>query len=164
MHTSAAGFDHAPDPLLALEAAAEHLGWTCLRAEETELLLSAEMPGVSMQLSAQWLAAEETLQVAATWDMPVPPAREREVAALVHLANTRLPLGHFELWGNAVMFRHAQMMAENALADEERARRLLHRLAQTCAQFYPAFQFVIWAGKSAEEALAACLFETEGQA
>ena len=164
MHASVAGFDVAPDPLLALEAAAERLGWACLRAEEAELLLSAEMPGVTMQLSAQWLAAEETLQVAATWDMPVPEARLREVAALVQLVNTRLPLGHFELWGCKVVFRHAQMMAERDFADEERAQRLLRRLAQACAQYHPAFQFVIWAGKSAEEALAACLFETIGEA
>ena len=164
MQASAAGFDDAPDPLLALEAAAEHLGWACLRADRAELLLSAELESLTVQLSAQWRAADELLQVAAMWDMPVPPARRADVAALVQLANTRLSLGHFELWGEEVVFRHAQMMAERDLADEQRARRLLRRVAQACAQYHPAFQFVIWAGKKADEALAACLFETAGEA
>lgn len=164
MHASAAGFDDTPDPLLALEAAAEHLGWACLRAERAELLLSAKVGGVVMQLSAQWQAADDLLQVAAMWDMQAPPARKAEVAALVQLANTRLPLGHFELWGSEVVFRHAQMMAERDLMDEVRAGRLLRRVAQACAQYHPAFQFVIWAGKTADEALAACLFETVGEA
>jgi hypothetical protein len=129
-------------------------------------LLSTGINGLAMQFSAQWSRGEELLQVAATWDMPVPPARRAEVAALVQLVNTRLSLGHFELWGEEaqVVFRHAQMMAESDLADEARARRLLERVAETCARHHPAFQFVIWAGKTAEEALAACLFETMGEA
>ena len=31
-------------------------------------------------------------------------------------------------------------------------------------QFLPAFNFVVWAGKSAEEAVAAVVFETAGEA
>ena len=166
MRVSTAHFDQEADPLLALEAAAEHLGWACLRAGREELLFSASENGLGMQLSAQWRREDELLQVAAMWDMQVPPARRAEVAALVQLANTRLSLGHFELWGEEaqVVFRHAQMMAEGDLADTARARRLLKRVAETCACYHPAFQFVIWAGKSAKEALEACLFDTMGEA
>ena len=34
----------------------------------------------------------------------------------------------------------------------------------SCERFYQAFQFVLWAGKSAREALDAAMFETSGQA
>lgn len=34
----------------------------------------------------------------------------------------------------------------------------------TCERYYPAFQFVIWAGKSAREAMDAVMFETCGEA
>ena len=33
-----------------------------------------------------------------------------------------------------------------------------------CERFYPAFQFVLWGGKSAEEAIAAAMLETQGEA
>ena len=33
-----------------------------------------------------------------------------------------------------------------------------------CERFYPAFQFVIWGGKSPLEALTAAMLETEGEA
>jgi hypothetical protein len=33
-----------------------------------------------------------------------------------------------------------------------------------CERYYPAFQFVVWAGKSAHEAMSAAMFETEGEA
>ncbi|MGH6959444.1 MAG: YbjN domain-containing protein, partial [Dongiaceae bacterium] len=33
-----------------------------------------------------------------------------------------------------------------------------------CERFFPAFQFVLWGGKSPEEALAAAMLETVGEA
>ena len=35
---------------------------------------------------------------------------------------------------------------------------------QECNRFYPAFQHVIWAGKSPRDALDSALFETAGEA
>ena len=119
-----------------------------------------------MQLSVQWLEREGLLQISATWDMRVPPARRRAVAELVQLVNTHLPLGHFELWDESgtVIFRHAQMIGGEHAPDEGQARELLQRVAASCARYYPAFQFVLWAGKTPKEALRACLFDTMGEA
>jgi hypothetical protein len=33
-----------------------------------------------------------------------------------------------------------------------------------CERYYPAFQFVVWAGKSASEAMSAAMFDTAGEA
>jgi hypothetical protein len=33
-----------------------------------------------------------------------------------------------------------------------------------CERYYPAFQFVVWAGKTATEAMSAAMFDTEGEA
>jgi hypothetical protein len=35
---------------------------------------------------------------------------------------------------------------------------------EACERYYQSFQFVVWAGKSSEDALAATMLETEGQA
>jgi hypothetical protein len=35
---------------------------------------------------------------------------------------------------------------------------------QACERHFQAFQFVVWAGKTAREALSASLFETTGRA
>jgi len=35
---------------------------------------------------------------------------------------------------------------------------------EACERYFPAFQFVIWAGKSAESAIESSLFETMGHA
>jgi hypothetical protein len=35
---------------------------------------------------------------------------------------------------------------------------------EACERYYQAFQFILWAGKSAPDALAGTLFETVGEA
>lgn len=166
MRAQAASMDKGADPLLAMEAAAEALGWYCLRSTREELLLSAALPSLNVQFGVQWQAAEELLQITAMWDLRVPREHRGPVAELVQLVNTHLPLGHFELWddGGTVVLRHAQLADGGMMASEQQARRLLRRLSTACAQYYPAFQFVVWAGKSPRAALQACLFETMGEA
>ena len=44
------------------------------------------------------------------------------------------------------------------------ARALLKAALEACERYYQSFQFVVWAGKSPEDALAATLFETQGHA
>ena len=166
MRAQAASFETGADPLLAVEAAAEGLGWSALRSAPEELLLAAALPSLNVQFSVQWLAGEELLQITAMWDMRIPRERRAAAAALVQLVNTRLPLGHFELWDDdgVVVLRHAQMALPGSGADEEQATRLLQRLSEACARYHPAFQFVVWAGKEPRAALDACLFETLGEA
>ncbi len=41
---------------------------------------------------------------------------------------------------------------------------MLKSAVDACERYYQAFQFVLWAGKPAREALDAVLFETEGEA
>ena len=44
------------------------------------------------------------------------------------------------------------------------ARRCSSSALDACEGYFPAFQFVVWAGKPAREALDAAMFETSGEA
>jgi len=41
---------------------------------------------------------------------------------------------------------------------------LLATALDACERYFPAFQFVVWAGKPARVALDAAMFDTQGQA
>jgi hypothetical protein len=41
---------------------------------------------------------------------------------------------------------------------------LLSNALDACERYYPAFQFVVWAGEGAGEALEAAMFDTAGHA
>ena len=166
MRAQLAAMPDLDDPLATVEEMAEDAGWSCMRAAPEELMLSIPGELMDLQASAQWIREARTLQFTCMWDMPVAPARREQVERLVALANARLPLGHFEYWRDAgmVLFRHGLPLPEGRAPDMAQVATLMQRAIAACTQYFPAFQFVVWAGKSAHEALSACLFETAGEA
>jgi hypothetical protein len=62
------------------------------------------------------------------------------------------------------MFRHALVLAGGMQASGEQCESLLKSALDSCERYFPAFQFVVWAGKSARDALNAAMFETSGEA
>jgi hypothetical protein len=108
----------------------------------------------------------EALHVACAFDLKVPERRRGEVLQLVSRINEQMWVGHFDLWSseNVVMFRHSLLLAGGAEATHAQCETMLRASVEACERYFQAFQFVIWAGKTAREALDAVLFETEGQA
>ena len=46
----------------------------------------------------------------------------------------------------------------------QQAETLVEAAIEECERFYPVFQFVLWADKTPQEAIAAALIETQGEA
>jgi hypothetical protein len=62
------------------------------------------------------------------------------------------------------MHRHGLILTGGAQPSATQCAALLDNALQACERHYQAFQFVLWAGKSAKEALASANFETKGEA
>jgi hypothetical protein len=62
------------------------------------------------------------------------------------------------------MFRHALVLSGGSAATAEQCSALLGAGLDACERYFPALQFVVWAGKSASEAMDAAMFETAGEA
>jgi len=56
------------------------------------------------------------------------------------------------------------VLAGDGEATGHQCETLLSTALESCERYFPAFQFVVWAGKSAREALDAAIFDTRGQA
>ena len=54
------------------------------------------------------------------------------------------------------------MLAGGADPTSQQVEVLLSSALEACECYFPAFQFVVWSGTSAKEALAGVLFETSG--
>jgi hypothetical protein len=108
----------------------------------------------------------EALHLACAFDLKVPERRRAEVQALISMINERLWVGHYDLWvkEGIVMFRHALVLAGGVEASGRQCESLLSTALDTCERYFTAFQFVVWAGKSAKESLDAAMFETSGEA
>ena len=56
------------------------------------------------------------------------------------------------------------MLPGGIAASTAQCETMLAAALHACERYYPAFQFVVWAGKTAAEAMSAAMFDTEGEA
>jgi hypothetical protein len=62
------------------------------------------------------------------------------------------------------MFRHTTLLRGAQAASQEQLEDLVDIALTECERFYPAFQFILWGGKSASEAVSAAILDTVGEA
>ena len=156
----------AEHPVDVVEQIASTHAWSFDREDEDEISISVEGKAADYQVAFTWLSDMEALHVGCAFDIKVPDRRRAEIQALVSLINEQLWVGHFDLWNkeSVVMFRHALLMAGGADPDGRQCEAILKMAVTACDRYFQAFQFVLWAGKSAREALDGAMFETQGEA
>jgi hypothetical protein len=153
------------NPLDLVEHIAGKHGWVMDRAGDDELTLTVVGKWTDYHMSLNWRDDLETLHIACAFDAKIPENRLNEVYRLVAQINEQLWLGHFDVWlhEGLIMYRHG-LMLNGALATEGQCEALFKLALEACERYYQAFQFVVWAGKGAREALDAVMFETAGEA
>ena len=157
---------HHVNPVDVVERMAATNNWSFARASEDEVTLVIGGQWTDYQLSFTWMGDIEALHLACAFDLKVPEPRRSEVLALIAMVNEQLWVGHFDVWfaDGLVMFRHALLLTGGMAASRLQCESALGSALDACERYYQAFQFVVWAGKSATEALEAILFETSGEA
>jgi len=158
--------DRIDNPLEVVEQLASGHNWSFERANDFELTILVTGRWTEYQISFTWMPDIEALHLACAFDLKVPDRCRAEVQQLISLINEQLWVGHFDLWfqDGLVMFRHALVLAGGVEASDKQCEALFAAALEACERYYPAFQFVIWAGKSAREAVEAANFETSGEA
>jgi len=113
-----------------------------------------------------WLPELEALHLGCAFDIRIADRRKSELLALIALINEQLWVGHFGLWAGegVVIYRHSMLLTGGARPNRGQCEAALKAAIDACERYYQAFQFVIWAGRSAREAMETALFETTGEA
>src|SRR5262245_14855456 len=154
------------NPLDVVERMASINDWAFERACDDEINILIKGKWNDYQVSFTWMDNLEALHLACAFDIKVAERRRTEVQQLIAHMNEQMWIGHFDLWPDdgMVMFRHALVLTGGLDATDEQCKAVLGTALETCERYYPAFQFVLGAGKSAREALDAVMFETSGEA
>jgi len=154
------------NPLDRVERVAETLRWQFDRTNPHEVTMRVEAPWSDLHVSMHWRDDVETLHVACTFEARVPPARRAEAARLIALVNEQMLHGHFDMWAldGSLLFRNSLLLSGGAEANDTQCEMLIRLAVENCERYFPAIQFVVWAGRSAEDALESSLFETMGEA
>jgi hypothetical protein len=154
------------NPLDTVERLASGHDWSFERASEDEITILVTGRWTDYQVSYTWMSGIEALHVACAFDLKVPVRRRTEVQQLISMINEQMWVGHFDLWTQEglVMFRHALVLNGGVEASHGQCEALLATALDACERYFPAIQFVVWAGKTPREALDAAMFETSGEA
>lgn len=158
--------DSRNNPLAVVEDIAADNNWAFERSGEDEVTIVSKGNWTDYQLSFTWMAEIEALHLACAFDMKIPAARRAEVQRLIAAVNEQLWIGHFDIWTHTgmVMYRQALVLPGGLTASTAQCEAMLVGAIHACERYYPAFQFVVWAGKTAVEAMSAAMFDTEGEA
>ena len=143
-------------------------GWTYERSGDEEIVAHFQGSWAQYELRAIWRDDDNVLQFLALPDIRVASDKRGTIYETIGLINEQLWLGHFELWASSglVLFRHAALLdgEESGQLSLAQAETLVEAAIEECERFYPVFQFVLWADKTPQEAIAAALIETHGEA
>ncbi len=154
------------NPLDVVEQIVEYNDWTFDRRSDQEMAVQVPGTWCDYSLYFAWNDGMGAMHFTCAFDMRVPMERRGPVFELLAQVNEKLWMGHFGMWADEglPMFRHALPMRGIAEPTLEQMEDLVETALIECEKFYPAFQYVIWGGKTADDAISAAMIETAGEA
>jgi hypothetical protein len=160
------GMMRSEHPLDLVERLASHNDWAFDREAEDEIAIAVKGAWAEYSLGFSWLEDLEALHVACSFQLKPPESRRQELMRLISFVNEQLWFGHFDLWddGQMIMFRHSLLLAGGMEPTQRQCEKLMQIAVETCEKYFQAFQFTVWAGKSARDSLEGAMFVTAGQA
>jgi hypothetical protein len=153
------------DPLDVVEhvLAAENLPFD--RTEDGDLAFSLGGDWKDYELWFAWRPEADCLQLCLSMDLTVAKEQRASAYELIAQVNPRVWLGHFELWEDGeIIFRHGMALMTNEQPSLAQAAAMIDVAVEAADRFFPAFDFLAKGNKSPSEAIAACMFETMGEA
>ncbi|MBX9822542.1 YbjN domain-containing protein [Afipia birgiae] len=158
--------DSRNSPLSVVEEIASTNDWSFERSGQDEITILTQGQWTDYQLSFTWMGDIDALHLACAFDIKIPEARRSEVQRLIAAINEQLWIGHFDVWltTGSIMYRQALILPGGMTASPAQCELMLEGALHACERYYPALQFVVWAGKTAAEAMTAAMFDTAGEA
>ena len=134
--------DYNTNPIDLLEELVSANEWRFDRTNDGEMVVEIGGNWCDYRMYFAWQEDLSAVYFSCLFDVRIPPQKRLQTADLVAMINEKLWLGHFDLC--------SEDLVDIALNE--------------CERFFPAFQFVLWGGKSPREALDAAMLEPVGEA
>ncbi len=154
------------DPLEIVERvlSAENLSFD--RTDDGDLAFALTGDWKDYEMWFAWRPEAECLQLCLSMDMKAAAALQSGAFHLINLINQRVWLGHFEMWpeDGEIVFRHAMALPDGEQPSLAQTATMIDAAMEAADRFHPAFDFLIAQGKTPDEAMTSCMFETVGQA
>ena len=155
-------------PLDIIENVADQHDWASDRIAHDELIIEVSGRWCDYSMGFIWNVGLQCLYFRCTLDMKIPANSYLKAIELIAKINSELTLGHFAVDKEQQYVNFYYTMLLSGYVDQVPANQQIDDLVticlRECERFYPAIQYVLWAGKEPQEALQMSLIETAGEA
>jgi hypothetical protein len=154
------------NPLDVLEELVNANEWRFERNSDSEMVVELSGRWGSYRMFFAWQEDLSAMYFSCPMEVRVPSHKRPALAELLATVNEKLWVGHFDLCSEELipLFRHTILLRGAKGATVEQLEDLVDIALNECERFFPAFQFVLWGGRSVSEAVAAAMLETVGEA
>ncbi|ESQ78076.1 YbjN domain-containing protein [Asticcacaulis sp. YBE204] len=168
--------DHMSDPLDMVETILGDEGLTFERTPDGEVVFALAGDWKTYDMWFSWRPEGDCLQLCTALDIRFDPPKVPSIYELLSLVNQRVWFGHFEVYQDEllntdegqpvadIVFRHTLVSTPVERPGQLQTAHMINSAAEAVDRFYPAFDFMLRGAKSPADAMAACLFETVGEA
>ncbi|OHC73758.1 MAG: hypothetical protein A3G18_05105 [Rhodospirillales bacterium RIFCSPLOWO2_12_FULL_58_28] len=156
----------AVHPLDVVEKIVDENDWTSDRQGNREIVVQAPGRWCNYSLYFTWNEDLGAVHFTCAFDLRAPAERRAAMHELLALINEKVCLGHFGLWDEEglPMYRHALLLRGAGGPSREQMEDMVDAAIMESDRFYPAFQHVIWGGRTAHESVSAAMVDTIGEA
>ena len=150
------------NPLDVMEQAV--VGWSWNRPGDDHLEVFVPGDVCDCQITLSWQGEMESLQLLCAMELKT-RFRLENVRELVGSVNEHLWSGHYEFWKKQgfLVYRDSLFLADSVITLRQ-CDGFVRWAVECCQRYYPAFQYLIWAGKTPQEAFLCVASETQGEA
>jgi hypothetical protein len=154
------------NPLDEVEHFVAQQEWSFDRQGEGELAVAIAGRWCDYHIWFCWQPGNQSLHVSCAFDAKIPSDRQLDTYRLIGLMNEKMSIGNFDLVSreNLILYRHAMLLRGSNGVSNSQVEDMVENALQECERFYPALQFVLWGGSSAETAITAAMMEPVGEA
>ena len=155
----------AHDPLDVVEHVLQAENLQFDRTEDGDLAFALSGDWKDYELWFAWRPEADCLQLCLSMDLHVKPEQKAAAYELISIINQRVWLGHYEVWEDGeIIFRHAMALMAGERPSLAQAAAMIDVAVEAADRFFPAFDFLLRGAKTPQEAIAACMFDTVGEA
>ncbi len=153
-------------PLDVIEQIVDENKWISDRRNDQEIAVQAPGKWADYSMFFAWNDTADAVHFTCAFDLRVPSESRDNIHELLILINEKLWLGHFGLWDQEglPMYRHALLLRGTRGPSLGQMEDMVDTAITECERFYPAFQQVLFGGKSATESIEVAMVDTVGEA
>jgi len=153
-------------PIDIVQSLASHNDWEFDRVADNQISMSVEGQWRTYGVTLAWSDYDETLRMICTFEMEPPENRLPDLYGSLNEVNDQCWTGAFSYWAEQklMVYKYGLVLAGGILASPEQIDTLINNAVFASERYYPAFQLVVWGGRTPREAMQVAIAEAYGHA